>query len=117
MRLRLLLDEDTERELAEKLRHSSHSVERVVEADELGAGATDDAVRAYARRTNRRRITHDDDHIAVPPEEHAGVFYCPNQRIDPFTIFRIIQQVTASYSSHDELPSVVYLTDEWLDRE
>lgn len=78
---RFLLDEDAERDLAQKLRHAGHDVTRVVETDELGTGAADDEVRAYARRTNRILVTHDDDHVSVPPGQHAGVFYGPNQRL------------------------------------
>lgn len=114
MDLRLLLDEDTERELATKLRHSGHDVERVVETDELGAGATDDDVRDYARSTERILITHDDDHITVDVDEHAGVFYAPNQRLSAFHLFRIIQQISEMYPNREAVPPIVYLTTDWL---
>lgn len=90
MQLRFLLDEDTERELATKLSRSGHDIERVVENAELGTGVTDDAVRAFARRTDRIIVTHDDDHVAVSPECHAGVFYGTDQRLTSFQLFRII---------------------------
>lgn len=114
MWLRFLLDEDTERDLAQKLHHAGHDVERVVEADELGTGTTDEEVRAYARRTDRILVTHDDDHVAVPPDEHAGVFYGPNQRLSSFTLFQIIQRVAKQYRSPDEISPVVYLTKQWI---
>lgn len=114
MGLRFLLDEDTERDLAQKLRHAGHDVERVVEADELGTGATDGEVRAYARRTDRILVTHDDDHVSVLPDEHAGVFYGPNQRLSSFTLFQIIQQIANQHRSPDEMAPVVYLTEKWI---
>lgn len=78
-------------------------------------GATDDEVRAYARRTDRILITHDDDdHVSVPHDQHAGVFYGPNQRLSSFTLFEIVQQVERQYSDSDGLPPIVYLTEEWL---
>lgn len=114
MELRLLLDEDTERDLAVKLRHIGHDVERVVEAEELGPGAKDGDVRKLARRTNRILVTHDDDHVSAPYEQHAGVFYGPNQRLSSFTLLQIIEQVTRQYPSRDEIPPIVYLTEDWL---
>jgi len=114
MQLRFVLDEDTERDLAQKLRHAGHDIERVVEADELGAGAADGAVRAYARRTDRILVTHDDDHVAAPPDEHAGVFYGPNQRLASFTTFQIIQGVAEQYDAPDDIAPVVYLTERWI---
>lgn len=114
MQLRLLLDEDTERRLAEYLENADHDVERVVNVDDLGTGATDVEVRAYARRSDRIIVTHDDDHGSVPPSEHAGVFYCPNQRLSSFEIYRIIDAVASSYPSVDAMQSMVYLTENWL---
>ena len=114
MQLRLLLDEDTERELATKLSRSGHNVERVVENAELGTGATDDAVREFARRTDRIIVSHDDDHVAVSTECHAGVFYGPNQRLTSFQLFRTIQRVSEVYPDRSEIPPVVYFTEDWL---
>lgn len=114
MELRFLLDEDTERDLAIKLRRAGHDVKRVVETDDLGPGTKDPEIRKYARLNNRIIVTHDDDHVSVPYDRHAGVFYGPNQRLSSFTLFQIIQQVTKHYSSRAEMPPVVYLTEDWL---
>ena len=113
MQIRLLLDEDTERELATKLRRAGHDVERVVEVVELGTGATDDDVREYARRSDHIIVTHDDDHVAVQPVDYR-IFYVPNQRLTAFQIFRIIQCVTKLYPEREAMPPVVYLTEDWL---
>lgn len=112
MALRFLLDEDTERDAAEKLRHGGHDVERVVES--IGTGAKDGDVRAYARQTDRILVTHDDDHVSVSSDRHAGVFYCPNQRLSSFTMFQIIQGITKQYPGREEMPPVVFLTEEWI---
>lgn len=114
MQLRLLLDEDTERELATKLQQAGHDVERVVTADRLGTGATDDEVRAYARKTDRRLLTHDDDHLVVPTNQHAGVLYAPEQRLSAFQLFRIVQAVAETIPDQNEIPPVVFLTDDWI---
>jgi len=39
--LRLLFDEDTERDLATELRATGHDVERSIDVDDLGPGASD----------------------------------------------------------------------------
>lgn len=114
MRLRFLLDEDTERALATKLGRAGHDVKRVVGVDALGPGAADAEVRAYARRTDRVLVTHDADHDAVSAPE-PRVFYCPNQRLSSFDVFRIVQHVVAAYPNRDQLPPTVYLTEAWLD--
>lgn len=114
MHLRFLLDEDTERELASKLARGGHDVERVVALDELGAGTNDHDIRSYARRANRIIVTYDDHHVAAPSSDHAGVFYCPNQRLDAFTVYRIISTILEYYDSRSALPPVVYVSENWL---
>lgn len=113
MELRLVLDEDTERELATKLRAAGHDGNRVVEADKLEAGATDDEVRNYAQETERIIVTHDDDHIVGRSESHV-VFYVPNQRMEAFQLFRVIQRVAEQFPENSAFPPVVFLTDDWL---
>lgn len=115
MNLRLLLDEDTEGDLADYLRKSGCDVERVVAVDELGTGSDDAAVMAYARRTDRIIVTHDSDYAdpALEPR-HSGVFYVPDQRLSAYRLFRIISAVVECYSSTDEFEAVVYLTENWL---
>lgn len=111
--MRFLLDEDTESALARHLSKSTHDVERVV--DVLGPGATDGDVVAHARSTDRIIITHDDDFADTSlHDEHRGVFYCPNQRLPPFEMYRIITAVIETYPNRDAFPPLVYLTREWL---
>lgn len=76
MELHLLLDEDTDRDLAEKLRHAGHDVNRVVEVSELGPGTPDEMIRSDAHETDRILITHDSDHISVGSDDSVDVFFC-----------------------------------------
>ena len=61
MQLQLLRDEDTDVELATKLRYAGHDVERIVEVEALGTGSPDETVQEYARRSNRIIVTRRDD--------------------------------------------------------
>jgi len=115
MDLRFLLDEDTNSELALHLAKSGHDVARVIEVESLGPGSADREVMKHARSGDRIVITHDDDY-ADPDlsDQHRGVFYCPNQRLSPFEIYRIITEVAERYPDREAFPPVVYLTTEWL---
>jgi predicted nuclease of predicted toxin-antitoxin system len=111
--VRFLLDEDTKSALARHLSKSTHDTERVVTA--LEPGATDSEVMEYAHSTDRIIVTHDNDFADTDlHDEHRGVFYCPNQRLPPFEMYRIITAVIEAYPNRDAFPSVVYLTREWL---
>ena len=112
--LRLLFDEDTEKQFARLCERDGHDVERVVDVPELGGGAKDSDVRSYARHEDRIIVCHDDDHTQVPIEEHAGVFHIPEQRLSSFDHYRIISAVCESYPTRESLQAVVYLTDDWL---
>jgi len=113
MHLRLLLDENVEADLGRKLAREGHDVQRVVEIDDLGPGTPDDEIRRYARETDRIILTYD-DHFADPDDDHAGVFYCPDQRLSAFDVFRIVTAVTDAYDRREDLPPVVYLSENWL---
>jgi hypothetical protein len=113
--LRFLLDEDTERRLADLLARDGHDVERVVEVDALGGGADDlNGVLPYAKRTDRIVLTYDDDFTAYDREAHAGVFYCPDQRRSTFELYRIVSAVADAYPSREAMPPVVFLTGNWI---
>jgi hypothetical protein len=69
---------------------------------------------SHARETGRIIVTHDDDYVDPDlADEHAGVFYIPNQRHDPFDEFSLVRAVLDT-APPDELLPVVYLTPEWL---
>lgn len=115
MEIAVLLDEDTERRLAILLENGGHDVERVVDVPTLGPGSGDDAIRTYAKRTDRIIITYDDHHIEIPPREHAGVFYAPNQATKTEVLYRVIEVVLQSHPSRQSLSGIVFLSPaNWL---
>lgn len=113
MQLSFLLDENVEADLAHKLAREGHDVDRVVEIDELGRGTPDCEVRRYARETDRIIVTYD-DHFADPDGNHVGVFYCPDQQLPVFNVFRIITAVVDHFDEREVLPPVVFLSENWL---
>lgn len=115
MRLAFLLDEDTERDLADKLTHAGHDVARVVTTDAIGRGAKDDVVRKFVREEERILVTHDDDHVsAARSSGEVRIFYAPDQRLSSFELFQIIQALLNMCPNADALSDVVFLPDEWL---
>lgn len=113
MQLSFLLDENVEADIARKLTREGHDVERIVEVDSLGVGTPDSEVRRYARETDRIIVSYD-DHFADPDGNHAGVFYCPDQELSSFDVFRIITTVISRFDDRNSPPSVVYLSENWL---
>ena len=113
MSLRLILDQNTERQLSEKLRKAGHDVERVVTVPELGEGAEDEEILSYAEQHDRIVVTYDSDFTTVSPDAHAGVFFIPDQRLSSYEVFSIIQAVDGYYGSHDAMRPVVFLTTDW----
>lgn len=112
--LPLLFDEDTEPELSRRCEADGHDVERVATVDELGRGAGDASVRDYADRTDRIVVTHDKGFATAVASSHRGVFYGPNQRLSAATCYRIVRGVCEAYEARTDLPSTVYLTEDWL---
>ena len=74
---RLLLDENLEHEVLDRLVDAGHDVEHVDTVTALGKGASDTDLAAYSRGTDRAIVTYDDDFIEdVPPTEyHAALFF------------------------------------------
>ena len=107
-----LLDENVEPTLGEKLRDAGHDVVHVLEVDELGAGTPDDAIRRYAASAGRIVVTY--DHHFAAPDDHATVFYCPDQEMPVGDLFRVVDAITEQYESTDDLPSVVFASENWL---
>lgn len=50
----------------------------VIDLDTPGSGSSDATIAAYARRSDRRILTADDDQLAFDPDDHAGILYRPN---------------------------------------
>lgn len=112
--LPLLFDEDAEPELCRRCDADGHDVQRLGEVPDLGRGAGDASVRDYAERTGRIVVTHDKGFASAVASSHRGVFYGPSQRLSAATYHRIVRGVCESYDARADLPSVVYLTENWL---
>jgi hypothetical protein len=112
--LPLLFDEDTEAKFARLCEKDGHDVERVVDVSELGRGAKDTEIRRYANSTDRIVVTHDDDYVSGTRADDDRTFYAPNQRLSAFELYRILSAVCDAVSSAEELPPIVYLTEDWL---
>jgi hypothetical protein len=112
--LPLLFDEDTEAKFARLCEKDGHDVERVVDVSALSRGAKDAEVRRYANSTDRIVVTHDDDYVSETRADGDRTFYAPNQRLSAFELYRMLSAICDAVSSAEELPAVVYLTEEWL---
>jgi len=84
-----------------------------VEIDSLGPGTPDSKVRQYARETDRTILTYD-DHVTDSETDNIRVFYCPEQQLQPFDVFRIITAVVDNFDDCRNLPPVVFLSENWL---
>jgi hypothetical protein len=112
--LSLLFDEDTEAKFARLCEKDGHDVERIVDVSKLGRGSKDAEVRRYANSTDRIVVTHDDDYVRETQSHDDRVFYAPNQRLSAFELYRILSAVCDAVSSAEDIPPVVYLTEDWL---
>jgi predicted nuclease of predicted toxin-antitoxin system len=116
LQLRLLLDEDTPKQLAHELKAAGHDVVRSVDADELGDGADDEAIRSYAARNDRIVVTHDGDHAiaartdGLPPR----VFRLKEQRHPPHIQALLIAKAVKYADAVSDLPPVLDIGDEYL---
>ena len=116
MAFRLLLDEMTERRLAELLATREHDVERSVRVDELGRGTDDATIVAYAARAERLLVTYDDDFLDPSVLGRIGVLVQPNERTSSFRTANMIDGVATAMAQeqvvdHDD---AVYLGERWL---
>ena len=70
---RLLLDENIEHEVLDRLVDAGHNVEHVDTVANLGKGASDTELAAYSVATDRAIVTYDDDFIEeVPPTDYLS---------------------------------------------
>jgi predicted nuclease of predicted toxin-antitoxin system len=115
LRLRLLLDEDTSKDLARALDADGHDVVRSVEHDDLGEGADDERVRAVAAREGRVLVTFDDHHTAAvdadgPPPR---IFQLVEQRHPAHVQARLVASAVAYVDDLADLPPAVVIGDEY----
>lgn len=116
MSLRLLFDEQTPRETANRL--SEHfDVERVVTVSELGSGTNDDVIWRYAVEHDRNVVSEDPHFIdgeADPGEgTYPGVIFCTNR--SPEVIHDAVRELGRYYSTVDlaDRQGPVYVPGRW----
>ncbi|QLH81919.1 DUF5615 family PIN-like protein [Halosimplex pelagicum] len=111
MSYRLLLDENVERAVAERLRDAGHDVERVAAVPELGTGSDDEHVAAHARDRDRVLLTYDDDF--VPAIDGTPTLYVPDETLASDAVAGIVTTIAAHYPQ-SEIDGVVYAGSNWL---
>ncbi|WP_424014946.1 DUF5615 family PIN-like protein [Halorubrum xinjiangense] len=114
MRVAFLLDENIAAPLADKLAKAGHDVERVVDVNDLGEGIDDTTIRRYAVEEDRLIVTSDDDFVRMPADSHSGVFYVPDQSLDPQELYYIIQRVVEAFPNREAMETVTFVTSDWL---
>ncbi len=114
MTFRILADEHCERKAVDYLRKEGHDVERVIDVPELGHGASDAEIAAYAQREDRLILTSDDDFLAeIEHTEHAGILFQPNERMNAFDVASAVSSI-ASHIDQGKIDTDVYVTENWL---
>ncbi|WP_436931016.1 DUF5615 family PIN-like protein [Halosimplex halobium] len=111
MSYRLLLDENVERAVAERLRDGGHDIERVAAVPELGPGGADELVAAHARDSDRVLLTYDDDF--VPAIDGTPTLYVPDETLASDAVAGIVASV-ADHCPQSEIGGVVYAGANWL---
>lgn len=111
MSYRLLLDENVERAVAERLSTGGHHVERVATASALGPGTADAEVARYAREHDRVLVTYDDDF--VPTIGGTPTLYVPDEGLPSEAVAGIIDEIARCYPQ-TEVDGVVYAGTNWL---
>lgn len=95
---RLLLDENVEHEVMDRLTDVGHDVKHVDTVPELGKGASDTELAAYSIGTHRAIVTYDDDFIeAVPPSAYHAVLFFEDETLTAREVAAIVRAMTAVY--------------------
>jgi hypothetical protein len=110
MTYRLLLDENVERAVAERLADDGHDVKRVAGVSELGPGTDDERVATYARKRGRVLLTYDDDFVHESPE--APTLYVPDGKFAAETVAGIVLRIARHYPQ-TEISGVVFTGTNW----
>jgi len=109
----VLADENVERATIEYLGKLGHDVERVGDVPELGLGADDESIVAYARQADRVILTQDDDFFTtIDPHETAGVLFQKEQTLTARTVGDIVHEM--SQYIYQEDVTLEYVSENWL---
>ena len=112
MGYRLLLDENIEREVGDRLTALGHDVERVETVDSLGRGTPDETLAGYSRREERAILTHDDDFVAAGHDVYV-VLFVADESMTAADLATVVGRMADIYP-YEELNGVQQVGREWL---
>ncbi|PSQ04888.1 hypothetical protein BRC95_07600 [Halobacteriales archaeon QS_5_68_33] len=113
MAYRLLLDENLEHEVLDRL-DGRHDVEHVDLAPELGKGSNDEALARYSVETDRAIVTYDDDFIGdVPPDQYRAVLFFEADTLPAADVAAIIDAMSDVYP-YEQVEGLQKVGREWL---
>ena len=99
---RLLLDENIEHEVMERLTDAGHNVEHVDTVAKLRKGARDTELAAYSVAADRAIVTYGDDFIEdVPPTEYRAALFFEDDTLTAREIAAIIHAMSELYPSEE----------------
>ena len=114
MPYRLLLDENIEHEVIDRLEANGHDVQHVDSIPELGKGASDSDLAAYSLTADRTIVTYDDDFIErVPPGEYRAVLFFEDDTLSAKAVAGIVHAMAMVYP-HEEVRGLQKTGREWL---
>lgn len=111
---RLLLDENIEHEVLDRLVDAGHDVEHVDTVASLEKGASDRELAAYSVATDRAIVTYDDDFIeAVPPTAYRAVLFFEDETLTAPEVATIIHAMAKLYP-YEEVKGLQKTGRQWL---
>lgn len=114
MPYRLVLDENVEHEVLDRLENLGHDVEHVDFSPQLGKGSTDEALARYSRETDRTIVTYDDDFVRkVPSDRYRAVLLFEDQTLSAEEVVDIIDAMSLAHP-HVDVQGLQKAGREWL---
>lgn len=111
---RLLLDENIEHEVLERLTDAGHNVKHVDTVAKLGKGVRDTELAAHSVATDRAIVTYDDDFIEeVPPTEYRAALFFEDDTLSAQEIATIIHAMSELYP-YEEVVGLQKTGRQWL---
>lgn len=80
---------------------------------ELGDSATDAAIRAYARDTDRLVLTSDSGFLRADTTTHPGVLFLVDDKLPAHRAATVVDRI-AETIPQSEIERAVYVTTDWL---
>jgi len=113
MGYRVLADENVERATINYLRKLDHDVAWIADVSELGLGADDASIAAYARETDRLVLTQDDDFLTdFQVDEDPGILFQRDQTLSAREVGDVVHELSR-YVEQYEI-TLEYVSRNWL---